>query len=80
MVLMTDGIHNQGPEPLLSAKVAAQNNIVIHTITFSEDADIRRMQDVAQATGGEHFHADDQAELVEVFRRIAVTLPVMTTE
>jgi Mg-chelatase subunit ChlD len=80
MVLMTDGIHNTGPEPVLSAHVAAQNDIVIHTVTFSVDADIRRMQDVAQATGGEHFHADDQKELVEIFRRIAATLPVMLTE
>jgi Mg-chelatase subunit ChlD len=80
MVLMTDGIHNTGPEPVLSAQVAAQNDIVIHTITFSDDADIRRMQDVAAATGGLHFHADDRAELVSVFREIAATLPVMLTE
>jgi Mg-chelatase subunit ChlD len=80
MVLMTDGIHNTGPEPVLSARVAAQNDIVIHTVTFSADADIRRMQDVAAATGGLHFHADDRAELVSVFRQIAATLPVMLTE
>jgi Mg-chelatase subunit ChlD len=80
MVLMTDGIHNTGPEPINSARVAAQNDIVIHTVTFSVDADIRRMQDVAKATGGEHFHADDQSELVDIFRRIAATLPVMLTE
>jgi Mg-chelatase subunit ChlD len=80
MVLMTDGIHNTGPEPVISARVAAQNDIVIHTVTFSVDADIPRMQDVAKATGGEHFHADDQTELVDIFKRIAATLPVMLTE
>jgi len=80
MVLMTDGIHNTGPEPVLSAKVAKQNDIVIHTVTFSADADIKRMKDVAAATGGLHFHADDQAELITVFRKIAATLPVMLTE
>jgi hypothetical protein len=80
MVLMTDGIHNTGPEPVLSARVAAQNDITIHTITFSADADITRMKAVAAATGGLHFHADDQAELVSVFREIAATLPVMITE
>jgi Flp pilus assembly protein TadG len=80
MVLMTDGIHNTGPEPVLSAQVAAQNDITIHTITFSADADIPRMQAVAAATGGLHFHADDRAELVSVFREIAATLPVMITE
>ncbi len=80
MVLMTDGIHNTGPEPILSAQVAATNDIVIHTVTFSADADIARMKAVAAATGGLHFHADDQAELVSVFRKIAATLPVMLTE
>ena len=80
MVLMTDGIHNTGPEPVLSARAAALQNIVIHTVTFSVDADIRRMQDVAEATGGRHFHADDQAELVNIFKEIAATLPVMLTE
>jgi Mg-chelatase subunit ChlD len=80
MVLMTDGIHNTGPEPILSAKTAAGKEITIHTVTFSDDADISRMKAVAEATGGLHFHADDQAELVEVFRKIAATLPVMITE
>jgi Mg-chelatase subunit ChlD len=80
MVLMTDGIHNTGPEPILSAAVAAQQDIVIHTVTFSDDADIARMKAVAEATGGLHFHADDQSELVSVFRKIAATLPVMLTE
>jgi Mg-chelatase subunit ChlD len=80
MVLMTDGIHNTGPEPVLSAQVAATKDITIHTVTFSDDADIKRMKDVAAAAGGLHFHADDQAELVKVFREIAATLPVMLTE
>jgi len=80
MVLLTDGIHNTGPEPVLSAQVAAQKDIVIHTVTFSADADIARMKAVAAATGGLHFHADDRAELVSVFREIAATLPVMLTE
>ncbi|MCI0335236.1 MAG: VWA domain-containing protein [Planctomycetes bacterium] len=80
MVLMTDGIHNTGPEPILSAQVAAQKDIVIHTVTFSADADIPRMKAVAAATGGLHFHADDQVQLVSAFRKIAATLPVMLTE
>jgi Ca-activated chloride channel homolog len=80
MVLMTDGIHNTGPEPVLSAQVAAENEITIHTVTFSDDADIKRMKAVASATGGLHFHADDQQELIDVFREIAATLPVMLTE
>jgi Ca-activated chloride channel family protein len=80
MVLMTDGIHNLGPEPVLSAKEAAKQGIVIHTITFSDEADIQRMEDVAAATGGRHFHAPTAQDLVRIFKEIASTLPVMLTE
>ena len=65
MILMTDGIHNLGPEPILSARNAAKKDIVIHTITFSDDADIKRMKDVAAATGGKHFHAHDRGRAGE---------------
>jgi hypothetical protein len=79
MILMTDGIHNLGPEPILSAQVAKTKDIVIHTITFSDDADIKRMEAVAAATGGRHFHAPDAASLKQIFQQIAATLPVMLT-
>ena len=80
MIVMTDGIHNLGPEPVLSAQEAATKDIVIHTITFSSDADIKRMEDVAAATGGRHFHAPTAADLARIFKEIASTLPVMLTD
>ena len=79
MVLMTDGIHNTGPNRCSPPRCRPED-IVIHTITFSGDADIRRMQDVAAATGGEHFHADDQKSWSRFSSEIASTLPVMLTE
>ena len=80
IILMTDGIHNLGPEPIISARNAASQDIVVHTITFSNDADIRRMRDVAAAAGGRHFHAPNAQELVKIFKEIAATLPVLLTE
>jgi Flp pilus assembly protein TadG len=80
MVLMTDGRHNTGPEPVIAAREAATENITIHTVTFSEDADFARMRAVADATGGQHYHAPDAAALERIFREIASTLPVMITE
>jgi hypothetical protein len=80
MIVMTDGIHNLGPEPVISARNAAKKDIVIHTITFSSDADIKRMEDVAAATGGRHFHAPTAADLQKFFKEIASTLPVMLTQ
>jgi Ca-activated chloride channel family protein len=80
IILMTDGIHNLGAEPVNSAKTAATKDITIHTITFSDDADITRMKAVAAAAGGKHFHATTQSELTKIFKDIAATLPVLTTE
>lgn len=80
IVLMTDGVHNLGKEPVESAKVAAAKDITIHTITFSDNADVKRMKAVAAAAGGRHFHATTQAELTAIFREIAATLPVLTTQ
>jgi Mg-chelatase subunit ChlD len=80
MVVMTDGLHNSGKEPIKCVKNANKANITINTVTFGSDADIRRMQEVAEATGGRHFHAPDATALEEIFREIASTLPVMLTE
>ena len=80
MVLMTDGRKNRGIEPVISARRAATLDITIHTVTFSDEADFRRMRDVAAASGGEHFHAPDAAALERIFRQIASTLPVLLTD
>jgi len=75
MVVMTDGRHNEGPEPVIAARRAADENIIIHTVTFSDEADFFRMREVADATGGEHFHAPNAAALEQIS-----TLPVLLTE
>ncbi|MGI9456233.1 MAG: vWA domain-containing protein [Aeoliella sp.] len=80
IVLMTDGRHNEGVEPAVIAQQAAAQDIVVHTISFSPSADLTRMQDVADATGGQHFHADTAGDLADIFRQIARTLPVLLTE
>lgn len=80
IVLLTDGRHNTGKEPIISARDAAALDIRIDTITFSDEADFARMRAVASATGGQHFHAPDAAALERIFRQIASTLPVITTE
>ena len=70
MVVMTDGHHNTGPEPILAAEEAAGEGIVIFTITFGDGADIARMQAVADETGGNHYHAPTAAQLQEVFQQV----------
>lgn len=80
IVLMTDGLHNTGTEPIVYARQAAAQEIVVHTISFSRGADQNRMRAVAAETGGRHFHADTESDLNQIFREIARTLPVLLTE
>ncbi|TWT77327.1 von Willebrand factor type A domain protein [Posidoniimonas polymericola] len=80
VVLMTDGLHNSGFEPIVPARTASGDDITVHTVTFSPGADQARMRAVAAETGGRHFHADTTSDLSAVFREIARTLPVLLTE
>jgi Ca-activated chloride channel homolog len=80
MIVMTDGIHNRGPEPSTVATDLAADGITIHTITFGADADRGRMREVADIGRGRHFHADTGAELERIYREIALTLSTMMTQ
>ncbi len=77
IVLLTDGIMTQGDDPIAIAAAALADNITVHTITFSDQADQELMAAVAAAGGGEHYHAPDGATLADVFRNLAETLPAM---
>ncbi len=80
MVLMTDGHQTAGRDPVLAAEEAAREGIVIHTITFSTGADQAAMQSVADAAGGNHYHAPDAQALEDIFREIALTIMVTLVE
>jgi Ca-activated chloride channel homolog len=80
MILLTDGIHNIGLDPIYAATQAAASGIVIHTITFGADADQQLMQRVAEISGGTTYHAPDGQSLREIYRRIALTFGTVLTE
>jgi Ca-activated chloride channel family protein len=81
IVVMTDGNHNRGIDPVnASTNAYTQNNITVHTITFSSGANENHMIDVANAGKGQHWHADDQASLLQVFEDVANNLPTLITE
>lgn len=80
IVLLTDGILTQGDDPVALATMAREMNIRIHTIAFSDQADVALMRRVAQAGGGQCYVAPDAASLEATFRTIAATLPNMLTE
>ncbi|MEM7455688.1 MAG: vWA domain-containing protein [Planctomycetota bacterium] len=78
IIVLTDGIHNDGLPPFASALLAAQDGYIVHTITFSDDANLEDMQTVAFNGGGTHHHAANGAELENVFRRIAGSFAILT--
>ena len=80
MVVLTDGIWNQGKHPSEVAQAAAAANITVHTITFSDQADQHTMIEVAEVGGGNHYHAPDEASLRDIFAEIAQTLPAVLTQ
>lgn len=77
IVLLTDGVMTQGDDPVALAALALEQNISVHTVTFSDQADQVLMAQVAAAGGGEHYHAPDGETLTEIFRELAETLPAM---
>ena len=78
IVVLTDGVHRRASEPSDAAADANKQGIIVHTITFSSEADIVDMQLTAQKGGGEHWHADNAAELELIFRRLAGTIAIIT--
>lgn len=79
MIVLTDGIHNTGTDPLYAAQLAAEQNILIYTVTFSAEADMARMQRVAEIGAGKHYHADNASQLAAAFEEIAHSLPTLIT-
>ncbi len=76
MILMTDGHRTAGGDPVISAAAAADENIIIHTITYGAGANQGDMQAVANATGGRSYHAPDEASLENIFRELALSISV----
>lgn len=80
LILLTDGVITQGDDPVELAGLALKQNIKVHTITFSEQADQVLMAEVAAAGGGNHYHAPDAATLHAIFLELAETLPAMLVQ
>ncbi|MEL6105169.1 MAG: vWA domain-containing protein [Planctomycetota bacterium] len=80
IIVMTDGVHNRGTDPVSAATQLAGDNVKIHAITFGAGADQSRMQTVANLGGGIHLHAPTGQALIDAFREIALTFDTVMTE
>jgi Ca-activated chloride channel homolog len=77
MIVLTDGIDTMGSNPVAAATNAADQEIMIFTITFAQEADQATMQQVASVGHGKHYHAVNGANLTAIFKDIARQLPVL---
>ena len=80
MIVLTDGLQNQGRLAKFAAADQAALGITIHAITFGTDADQTAMKEVAAIGNGRFFHAVDGTQLRQVFTEIALTLSTILTE
>lgn len=83
IVVMTDGRHNDGRTPTptdAATTIMASNNVRIHTVTFTPQADKSTMQQVAAIGRGKHYHADNATELIAIFMEIANNLPTTMSQ
>ena len=77
IIVLTDGLSNAGTDPLVAAQQAANQNIMIFTVTVSDESDQAGMTQVAQIGGGKHYHCTTPSDITSCFNDIANKLPIM---
>lgn len=80
IIVMTDGNQNRGVDPTEVAQIASDQKVTLHTITFGDGANQELMRQCSTIGNGDHYHALDDEELVDVFQTIARQLRVLLTE
>ena len=80
VLLLTDGIHNYGTNPLSAADGLKRDGVTVFTVTFGDEADQATMQEVARRCGGTHHHANNGSELSTAFAEIVGQLPLLITK
>lgn len=66
IILLSDGIWNQGPDPL----TVLPNNIPIYTIALGNNGQLTLMQQIATNTGGQYNFAPGYRQLAQIYNNI----------
>jgi len=77
MIVFTDGVYTED-DPVEAAEEAQEEDIMVHTITFSAGANQVDMGAVAAAGGGVTYHAPDVQTLTDIFYALAGSIAIMT--
>lgn len=79
IILLTDGLWNQGRDPVVAAQDAANAEITIHCVSMLTSSQATLTQ-VANLTGGQYYATNNSAQLQQAFRDIAKSLPIVLTD
>jgi len=80
VLVLTDGHNNSGSNPeSVTQDILDDYNATFDAVTVSDGADQSLMEGIAELGGGDHYHADNEAELVTIFEEIANNLPTIIT-
>ncbi len=79
MIVLSDGIYNSGIDPIIAANMAAGEEVMIFTVSFSAEADQAKMLEIAECGAGKHYYAGNSGALAEAFEDIARSLPTLIT-
>ena len=69
IVVLTDGQYTE-EDPVTQATLAANDGLLIYTVTFSSGANQTDMQNLAVIGSGKHYHANSASELTDAFREL----------
>jgi Ca-activated chloride channel family protein len=91
IVLLTDGENNENPDPLAAAQAAADRGVRIYTVGLGSPSgttldingfsvhtqlDEQMLQQIADATGGAYYGAENEADLKTAYRDLATKLTI----
>ncbi len=79
VILLTDGMWNDGRDPVLAAQDAANAGIVVHTVSMLT-ATQATLSQVSSITGGQYYATQNEAQLQNAFRELARSLPIVLTD
>ena len=71
VLLLTDGMSNEGMHPITAAQDAKRNGLTIFTVAYGNDADFSTLNQIATMTGGKFYKALSGQDLVTTFGNIA---------
>jgi len=95
IILLTDGQSNVGPDPIESARIAAERGVRVYTVGFGTTEgeiirfegwsmrvrlDEKTLNTIAELTQGEYFYAGSAADLKKVYETLSSRLVFVTRE